>query len=312
MRRAPLPARMEGVALITAILVVALAATVAVAMVSRQQFAVRRSANLLAMEQGLLYQQGIEGWAGQILRRDGRDNDSDGPADDWASQLPPLPVEGGMIAGRIDDLQGLFNLNTLWSDGKVDEQALARLKRLMMVVGVEQFSASAVVDWIDSDIDATPPDGAEDDSYLGAQPAHRSANQRLGSASELLLMAGMGSDDYRRLAPFVTALPLPTAINVNTAPKEVLQALAEGLSAGDAEALLAARGEKGFGSVQEFLQQQVLAGRGVAAAGISVSSNFFRVSSRIRIGTLENGYSAMIYRRDKGEAVVVRRAQGEL
>ena len=44
--------------------------TAAIAMVSRQQFDVRRSANLLSLEQGLLYQQGIEGWAMQILRRD--------------------------------------------------------------------------------------------------------------------------------------------------------------------------------------------------------------------------------------------------
>lgn len=307
-----LPGRMSGVALIMAILVVALATTAAIAMVSRQQFDVRRSANLLSIEQGLLYQQGIEGWAMQILRRDRKDNNTDSTADDWATSLPPLPVEEGMIAGRMDDLQGAFNLNTLWHDGKVDELALARFKRLMMVVGVEEFSASSAIDWIDSDIDPTLPDGAEDDLYMGTPLPYRSANRYMASASELLLLARMNVKDYRRLAPFVTALPAPTAINVNTASMEVLRALADGISESDAGTLIESRGEKGYKSVQEFLQHPALAGRGASPNGLSVTSNYFVVTSRLRIGIIENGYSAMIFRKDNGDAVLLRRAQGEL
>jgi general secretion pathway protein K len=304
--------QMSGVALITAILVVALATTAAIAMVSRQQFDVRRSANMLAMEQGLLYQQGIEGWTMQILRRDRKANDTDSLADDWAISLPPLPVEEGMIAGRINDLQGAFNLNTLWHDGKVDGLALERFKRLMMIVGVEEFSASSVVDWIDSDIDPTLPDGAEDDHYLGTTIPHRSANRFMESRSELMQLARMSAKDYQRLAPYVVTLPTATAINVNTAPKEILRSLADGISESDAEALIAARGEKGFMSVQEFLSQQALAGRGVSPNGLNVASNYFSVNSRLRIGSIENGYSAMIFRNESGDGVLVRRAQGEL
>ena len=312
MRPLVLQKPMNGVALITAILVVALATTVAVAMVARQQFDVRRTANLLSVEQGMLYQQGIEGWSMQILRRDRKDNNTDSLADAWAVSLPPLPVDEGMIAGQIVDLQGAFNLNTLWHDGKVDPLALERFKRLMMVVGVEQLSASSVIDWIDTDIDPTLPDGAEDDFYLGTPQPHRSANRFMASRSELLQLARMSMKDYQRLAPFVVALPTSSAINVNTAPKELLRSLAEGISDSDAAALIAARGEKGYKSVQEFLQQQALAGRGVSANGLSVTSNYFSVNSRLRIGIIENGYSAMIYRKENGDAVLVRRAQGEL
>jgi general secretion pathway protein K len=304
--------QMSGVALITAILVVALATTAAIAMVSRQQFDVRRSANMLAMEQGLLYQQGIEGWTMQILRRDRKANDTDSPADEWAISLPPLPVEEGMIAGRINDLQGAFNLNTLWHDGKVDGLALERFKRLMMVVGVEEFSASSVLDWIDSDIDPTLPDGAEDDHYLGTAIPHRSANRFMESRSELMQLARISAKDYQRLAPYVVTLPTAAAININTAPKEILRSLADGISESDADALIAARGEKGFKSVQEFLSQQALAGRAVSPNGLTVASSYFSVNSRLRIGSIENGYSAMIFRKESGDAVLVRRAQGEL
>lgn len=248
----------------------------------------------------------------QILRRDRKANDTDSLADDWAISLPPLPVEEGMIAGRINDLQGAFNLNTLWHDGKVDGLALERFKRLMMIVGVEEFSASSVVDWIDSDIDPTLPDGAEDDHYLGTTIPHRSANRFMESRSELMQLARMSAKDYQRLAPYVVTLPTATAINVNTAPKEILRSLADGISESDAEALIAARGEKGFRSVQEFLSQQALAGRGVSPNGLNVASNYFSVNSRLRIGSIENGYSAMIFRNESGDAVLVRRAQGEL
>jgi len=264
------------------------------------------------MEQGLLYQEGIAGWVMQILRRDRKNNDTDSAADDWAVSLPPLPVDEGMIAGRVSDLQGAFNLNSLWHDGKVDELALARFRRLMMVVGVEEFTASSLIDWIDSDINATLPDGAEDDYYLGLTIPHRSANRFMESRSELLQLARMNMKDYQRLAPFVVALPTPTAININTAPKEILRSLADGISDSDAEALLEARGEKGFMNLQDFLQQEALAGRGVSPNGLSVASNYFSVSSRLRIGIIENGYSAMIFRKENGDAVLVRRAQGEL
>ncbi|HEY0633883.1 MAG TPA: type II secretion system minor pseudopilin GspK, partial [Gammaproteobacteria bacterium] len=300
MRRLSRIDRMGGVALITAILVVALATTAAVAMVARQQFDVRRSTNLLAMEQGLLYQQGIEGWTMQILRRDRKDNHTDSPGDDWAMQLPPLPVEGGQLVGRIDDLQGLFNLNSLRVAGKVDALTLERFKRLMMVVGVEQFSADALLDWLDDDIEPTLPSGAEDGAYLGLPLPYRSANRLMASRSELRLLAGMSAQDYQRLAPYVTALPTVSSINVNTAPKELLRAIAEGISDSDAEALIAGRGERGYKSVDEFRKHEVLAGRDVKPAGLSVTSNYFNVTSRLRIGTIENGYSAMIYRNQNG------------
>ncbi|HEY0634214.1 MAG TPA: type II secretion system minor pseudopilin GspK, partial [Gammaproteobacteria bacterium] len=264
------------------------------------------------MEQGLLYQQGIEGWTMQILRRDRKDNQTDSAADDWATQLPPLPVEGGQIAGRVDDLQGLFNINSLLLNGKADALTLERFRRLMMVVGVEQFNADSLVDWIDGDIEPTLPNGAEDGVYLGRQPPCLCANRLMASRSELRLLAGMSVDDYRRLAPYVTVLPTASAININTAPKEVLRSLAEGLSDSDAETLIGGRGEKGYKSVEEFLRQDVLAGRGIKPDGLSVSSNYFVVTSRLRIGSIENGYSAMIYRNQNGGTALVRRAQGEL
>ena len=51
------------------------------------------------------------------------------------------------------------------------------------------------------------------------------------SPSELMNMPGFGADRYRKIAPYVTALPTATAkINICTAPALVLESLADNLS----------------------------------------------------------------------------------
>jgi len=47
-----------------------------------------------------------------------------------------------------------------------------------------------VVDWIDTDVDALIPDGAEDDYYTGLDTAYRAANAPFASVSELQLVKG--------------------------------------------------------------------------------------------------------------------------
>ena len=110
----------RGVALVTALLVVSLVTVAAVAMATRQQVDVRRTANLLHGEQAYAHAVSAESWARVVLRRDAKDNDYDVLEDEWATALPPIAVEGGLVSGRVEDRQGRFNLNNLVdSDGEV-------------------------------------------------------------------------------------------------------------------------------------------------------------------------------------------------
>jgi general secretion pathway protein K len=107
-----------GVALITVLLIVFLATLAATSLASLQQFAIRRSTLLQHQQQAHLYALGAEQWAMAILRRDLKHDLEQGtPVDsldeDWAVIQPVLPIEGGVISGRIQDLQGRFNLNNL-------------------------------------------------------------------------------------------------------------------------------------------------------------------------------------------------------
>jgi general secretion pathway protein K len=176
----------RGVALITALLVVAIATVAAVTMASRQQLDIRRTAGLLHGEQAWAYALGAENWARVVLRRDARNNRIDTLEEDWSTQPPVSFVEGGSIVGRLIDLQGRFNLNNLvQQNGAVDAKALVFYKRLLRRLDLDERLADALVDWIDPDINVRFPDGAEDETYLLVDPPYRTANRPLVDSSEL-------------------------------------------------------------------------------------------------------------------------------
>lgn len=110
--------RQHGVALITVLLIVFLATAAAASLASLEQYAVRRSTLLQHQQQARLYALGAEQWARLILLRDLRNDLEDNRRvdsldEDWAVTTPALPVEGGFIRGRIQDMQSCFNLNNL-------------------------------------------------------------------------------------------------------------------------------------------------------------------------------------------------------
>lgn len=105
--------RQNGVALLTVLLIVFLVSAAAASLASVQQLAIRRSAVLLHQQQARLYTLGGELWAISILKRDRQESESDSLDEDWANMPPSLPVQGGTVSGRIEDLQGRFNLNNL-------------------------------------------------------------------------------------------------------------------------------------------------------------------------------------------------------
>jgi general secretion pathway protein K len=283
-REAPVSGKQRGVALVTALLVVSLATIVAVAMATRLQVDVRRTGNLLHGEQAYAYALAAESWAEVILRRDAEDSKIDTLGENWATALPPIAVEGGFVSGRIEDLQGRFNLNNLvGADGKPSVPDLEYFKRLLVLLEVEPGLATALLDWIDADINATLPDGAEDDIYLLEDPPYRAANRPLVSTSELRLVKGFSPEIIALLAPFITALPEPTALNINTASPLVLQALHAELATMDAEQIIEARGEDGFPELEAFLALDALAGLQLDV-DVDIKSAWFSVLTDVRIG----------------------------
>ena len=238
----------RGVAIIMAIIVVAIGTMIAVGLMWRGTLDLRRTESALAADQGLMYVQGAEAWAADILRQDLVDSpDSDNLGEQWAIELPPLPVDGGAIKGSLQDLQGRFNLNNLiGADGKENMLARLQLERLLLSVEADPALAGAVVDWLDPDTELRFPSGGEDVVYSDADPPYRTANSMITSTSELMAVAGFDRDIYRRLAPYITVLPAGTKLNVNTASDVVLASLSDDIDLATATAMIEERGDAEF------------------------------------------------------------------
>jgi general secretion pathway protein K len=287
----------RGVALITAVLIVALATILAVNVGFKAYLDQRRSATMFSLDQGFEIAMGAEAWAADILKRDTQGGSKvDDYTEEWATPIPPIPVDGGDVAGQLEDMQGRFNLNSLVKveNGELepDPAAVQRFKNLLNLLELEEKWADMIVDWIDSDIEATFPDGAEDNVYTSLTPAYRPPNMRITRTSELLALHEFGIERYRRLEPFVSALPPGTSINLCTAAPEVLDALlADGASefTRDRKNVSEMRKLRCFPSLQDFNSQLDAKVKQDYQDGnvIGESSNYFRANVWVTIGTTQ-------------------------
>ena len=215
--------RQSGIALITVLLIVAVLTTIVGKLSFGNQVWLRQAENAANGARTAQVSRAAQVWVRTILDAD--DPGFDARTEAWAQQLPPLPVGGGSLSGRIEDLQGRYNLNNLVGQGgQPNELEMERFERLLNVLDLNADLAHAIADWIDADSEPNGPWGAEDGYYLGLKPAYLAANRPLTSAAELRLVRGVDMRTWRRLEPYVTALPTATPVNVNTASAIVLAA----------------------------------------------------------------------------------------
>lgn len=301
----------KGVALITVMLILALATILAVSMSSRQQLDIHRSANIFNFEQAYQYVLGAESWAKQILKRDQEDNQIDSFNDDWATVLPPLPIEGGQMSGQIEDLHSRFNINNLVQDDKPQPLYIERFKRLLRTLELNEDLSAVIVDWLDFN-EETGFSGAEDNEYLNLTPPYRASNQEMEDVSELLLIKGFDFEIYEKLRPFVCVLKSNTAINVNTASAEVLSSIVKDITLEDAKSLVEDRNKEAHKKLEDFLQHPIIKEKKVNKDGLSVSSNYFQLNSTAQIERISVEYTTLLQRDSSGQVMILKRSRGVL
>lgn len=296
----------RGVAVVMAMGVVALAAIAVAAMLASQSTWSRYAALGAEHNQAkALVQAGVD-WGRAVLSDDRRLGNVDHLGEPWALRLPPVPVDNGELAGRIDDQQGLFNLNNLVVNGVASAAHVAQFQRLLQVLDLPEALAAGLVDWIDADSEPLPQGGAEDGHYQGLQPPTLAANRALTDVAELALVRGYDEGVRARLRPFVTALPRFTALNVNTAPPEVLVAVVRGLDLDAARAIVAQRERAYFRNVAEF-RAQLPPGAEAGGSDLATASQFFMASVRVTIGSAVAQGAALLVRDAAGWPGVVWR-----
>lgn len=288
------PTRQGGIAVITAMFIVAIVATVAAFLALGQQLWLRQSQNLADRAQAEAVRRGALEWAAIILTEDAKDNSTDDLAEPWALALPPLPAEGGLVTGNISDAQARFNLNNLLREDNVSAEHLSVFQRLLESQDLPRELAESLVDWLDVN-NRVQPNGAEDLDYLNLEPPYRSANQPLQSVGELRLVKGFDAKAVATLRPFVTALPEATAININTAPPAVFSALFTDLSPSEAEELIAEREGKPF-KKKSGLKERLPSDVALPKVPYDVKSAYFEVTVDTLFGRLQRRTRALLYR----------------
>ncbi|MBI2383436.1 MAG: type II secretion system minor pseudopilin GspK [Gammaproteobacteria bacterium] len=302
----------SGVALITAILVVALASIAAATILSSAHVAIRRTALLQDTEKAWWVAYGLESWVKSILQRDRADNQVDHLGEDWAQPVDHLPLDEGFARGGVVDLQGRFNLNNLGAQNP--QPYVDQFRRLLLELAQEKeveiqdpnVLIGAIRDWMDRDDlpGSKEGPGAEDTDYLNLDPPYRAANRPFASVSELLAVRGMSKELYAVLRPYVCALPEITPVNVNTASPELLRALSAQPDEAKLSAFVGSQKEEPAEDKQTPIQDGVF-GADLDPNMISVSSRYFQLRGEIVVGSGRVALYSSIYRPDQGSPVVL-------
>jgi general secretion pathway protein K len=314
-RRRVGPHRQRGVALLTAILLVALGTMIATAMAYRTAMTARRVQGDFALDQSILIAEAGEAIAGYALRESRANNpQADAPGQPWTTHYGPVPLADGVsLEAWLEDMQGRFNLNNLVDpSGVKDPKAIQAFQDLLQILGLEPKWAELIADWIDQDTLVDSPDGAEDSTYLSQLPPYRTANRQITSASELLALPGFGPDRYARIEPYVTALPRGTKVNLCTASGVVLDALVPNgerqWSTLDPKALAEQRANGCFPSVQVYQQAFSTDPAARGSPGMTMvgtQSDYFRLTSIVSIGTAQFYLYSLLHREQNGSKVRV-------
>jgi general secretion pathway protein K len=212
----------RGVALVTVLLVVAIAVTAAIAMSVRDHAQIQRTALVFEQDlaRGLLL--GAEVMALRLLEQ--WPNLGDLPWDTCVSPAVPLVIDGIDVVARVENLHCRFNLNSL---ARADDPPVAEFSDLVARAGADagiarwqgEQLAAAIRDWMNPETD--------DPVYQLRTPPERSGNRAFLLASEMNRVQGMTPEIWTALAPYVTARPgTDNLIDLERAPDVVRDATA--------------------------------------------------------------------------------------
>lgn len=306
----------RGVALITAMLITAIAGSLAVTLAWDNALDVRRTMVMLYRDQAIQVAVGSEGWVQSILRDDLAQTQSDHLDEIWATDIPPLPIDSeavqGSIYGKLEDLQGRFNVNNLIDgNGEGDPVIQEQFERLLLALELDPRLAAGIVDWLDADQREEMPDGAEDPLYSGFTPSYRTPDQPISNITELAAIDGMDLATFEILLPHVIALPGRTPINVNTATIPVLQSLGPNITLGDAEGLVQLREGGGFVGFNDvfapFIDEDLK-----TTNPISETSSYFQLKAVVQIDTVRVSLFTTLWRTPRGDVVPILRKLGTI
>ena len=284
--------RQSGLALIMVLLIVVMAGVIALDMVTRSQLDIRRTGNLLSIDQGNAYAMGAEPFVLAVLEKAFKDSD------DWLTisqqTLPDFVIPGGILSITIEDLQANYNLNSIDASSN-NTDILNSFELLMKALDLNadidtKVISQSVIDWIDQDLIPTGVGGVEDDYYMMRDIPYRVGNEIFQDVSELRLVKGIDNDTYAILESSVSVLPVDVSININTASLAVIRTLSEKVTVEDAQEVINLRKEAPLKTMPEVLKN-----KGVGENQVVFRSEYFRVTSKAIINNRKSYLQSVLF-----------------
>ena len=289
-RGAVAAASQAGAALLTAMLTVALVASLAAGALWQQWRSVEVEAAERARVQSLWLLTGALDWARLILREDARSGGADYLSEPWAVPLEEARLSTFLAAdkksdpddeasasqtflsGLITDLQSRLNVtNLVESDGKVSEPSLKTFAKLFELLGLPPGELQVLVENLRLALDTSPENAASQQAPL------------LPQRIEQLVWLGLSPPSLAVLRPYITLLPVRTPVNLNTASATVLSACIPSLEMGQAQRLVNTRQANHFKTLAEVTAQLGQTAVPLNESQHSVNSRFFEVQGRLRL-----------------------------
>ena len=308
--------RQRGVALISVLLVFALAAIIASEVVSRNYRDIRRTTNFISGKQAYHYALSGEAFARQILYRDFKETTVDSLTDTWAQELETFDIDDGAMTIEITDLHSRFNINNLIdSNGRLDRNAAVQFQRLLRVLSIGNDYIPVLADWLDRDQVKTAT-GAEDAEYWGSD--YLAANRPMTDKTELRLLMAMNFEDYEKLKNYIVALPKTVAgkdqpssqYNINTMDAKLVQALAN-TDTSQAAKIASSQQSGGYNTVNSWLSSGVGQPLRSVRGQLAVNSEFFEVTVKAVYDQRVSIVRSQLFRsKEDGKISVIKRQQG--
>lgn len=300
----------RGAALLTAMLTVTLVATFAATALWQQWRSVEVETAERARAQAAWILLGALDWSRVVLREDARSGGPDHLAEPWAVPLQEarlssfLAAEGNVsqvddassevanafLSGEVIDLQSRLNLRNLLAREEADVAFERLFERLglpagtlrQIAIGLRQAQAA----------------GSNEQSTAPLMPRTLVQLGWLGIAPEVIA----------RLEPHVTLLPQQTPVNVNTASAEVIWACIEGLDWSQANQFIQSREASPLRNTADALTRLGVTSD-MQRASLAVSSSFFEVRGRLRLGETLVSERSLVQRKNM-DVVALWRERG--
>ncbi len=309
----------RGVAVITALLLTALAITLVASLFWQQQVQVRSIENQRLQLQTQWILRGALDWARLILQEDAKHSSIDTLDEPWTIELSETRLDqyvensrsdsdqtDAVLIGRIVDAQGRYNLRNLLSNNLPNPTEVVVFARLLKSLNLAPELAQATADAMAASVKrATTSSDGKSNTTPNAVSLPFTHNE------DLLAVPGFSGEILRILKDYVIFLPEQTNVNVNTASAVVLAARVPNLSLTDARLMVTDRERLTFKDVNDFMaripdKQTSGTGTGITDYKISADTHYFIVNGKVRLNRATLEMQALLARPGAGFNTTVK------